>query len=167
MARRPSPARIKTHRVYEVWEAAGALGVHRQTVIRWIRQHGLLADISRKPWLIQGRDLKAFLGQRRNRGKCKLELHHCYCVGCKGPRAPDGKIADYTQQTATSGLLSALCPTCGNIMNRAVRRADLDAIRAKIQVTIQKANTRLVSPAEPPLNVTLEEDRKTHVKKHS
>jgi putative transposase len=33
MPRLPSPNRIKTHYVYTVWEAAQALGRHRQTVI--------------------------------------------------------------------------------------------------------------------------------------
>ena len=58
MPRMPSPNRIKTHYVYTVWEAAQALGRHRQTVIRWIKDKGLVADRSKVPWLIQGKDLK-------------------------------------------------------------------------------------------------------------
>ena len=44
MPRRPSPSRIKTHRVYTPWEAADALGFHRQTVRRWIKDKGLPAE---------------------------------------------------------------------------------------------------------------------------
>ena len=164
MCRRPSPSRIKTHRVYTVWEAADALGKHRQTVQRWIKHKGLLADRSHKPWLIDGADLKSFLGHRREQNRCKLELHHCYCLGCREPREPDGRIADYVQQSPTTGMLTALCPSCGSLINKVIRRADLDAIRAKIDVTIQKASPRIVSPADAPVNVTLEEEAETRAK---
>ena len=164
MARRPSPSRIKTHRVYTAWEAADVLGVHRQTVLRWIKDMGLTADTSSRPWLIEGADLKAFLGQRQAKNRCKLDLHHCYCLGCKGPREPFGRIADYAQQTPTTGMLTALCPTCGSLMNKVVRRADLEAIRAKFNVTIQKGSPRLMSRADAPLNVTFKEEAETYAK---
>lgn len=67
--------RIKSHLVYTVWEAAEALGGHRQTIIRWIKHKGLEADRSRKPWLIEGRALREFLGARQRKAKCKLALH--------------------------------------------------------------------------------------------
>lgn len=44
MARYASPNKIKAHRIYTVWEAAEALGKHRQTIIRWINDKGLTAD---------------------------------------------------------------------------------------------------------------------------
>ena len=166
MSRRPSPSRIKTHRVYTPWEAADALGLHRQTVLRWIKNNGLPADRSSKPWLIEGANLKAFLGQRQQKNRCKLDLHHCYCLGCKGPREPDGRIADYVQQSPTTGMLTALCPSCGSLMNKVVRRVELEVIRAKIDVTIQKASPRLMSPADAPLNVTFEQEAETHAKAH-
>ncbi|WP_319545914.1 helix-turn-helix domain-containing protein [Ruegeria conchae] len=100
--------KVKSHLVYTVWEAADVLGCHRQTVIRWIRNNGLAADTSRKPWLIEGHVLKEFLGHKQSKARCKLALHHCYCLSCRGPREPDGKIADYVQETASSGRLTAL-----------------------------------------------------------
>lgn len=150
MPRHASPGKIKAHRIYTVWEAAQALNKHRQTIIRWINDKGLPADKSQKPWLIRGGDLKAFLGQQRSKAKCKLALHHIYCLGCKSPQESAGKFADYTQQTATTGMLSALCPVCECVMNKVVRRADLEAIRAKIEVTVQQAGPRLVSRADAP-----------------
>ena len=164
MPRRPSPSRIKTHRVYAPWEAADALGVHRQTVLRWIKDKGLPADTSSRPWLIEGADLKAFLGHRQTKNRCKLDLHHCYCLGCKGPREPDGRMADYVQHSPTTGMLTALCPSCGSLMNKVVRRADLEAIRARIDVTIQQASPRLVSREDALLTVTFEAEAETRVK---
>lgn len=137
--------RIKSHLVYTVWETAEALGCHRQTVIRWIKHKGLEADQSRKPWLIEGRVLRSFLGARQQNAKCKLALHHCYCLRCKAPREPDGKIADFSLNTSNTGMLTALCPACGALMHKVVRRADLEAIRAKIEVTVQQADPRIVS----------------------
>ena len=158
--------KIKSHLVYTAWEVADALGCHRQTVIRWIRHKGLAADTSSKPWLIEGHVLKAFLGQRQRKARCKLALHHCYCLSCRGPREPDGKIADYVQETVSSGRLTALCPTCGAVMNKIIRRLDLEAIQAKLEVTLQQVSPRLVSCTEPHSKVTLKEERETHVKTH-
>lgn len=166
MARRAKGSSIKRHRIYTVWEAAEALGVHRQTAIRWIKDKGLVADQSTRPWLIRGDDLKNFLGARRARTRQRLALHHHYCLGCKQPQEPAGRIADYAQQTATTGMLKALCPTCGSLMHKVVRRADLEAIRAKLEVTVQQANPRLVSQTGTRSNVTFEGEAQTHDKAH-
>lgn len=160
----PSPSRIKTHHIYTVWEAAQALGRHRQTVIRWIKHKGLIADQSRVPWLILGGDLKNFLGIRREKIRTRLALHHLYCLGCKGPQEPDGKFAEYTQNTPTTGMLKALCPTCGCILNKVIKRTDLEAIRAKIEVTVQQPNPRLVSLPVPRSNDTSAKEAQTNEK---
>lgn len=159
MAKKFPVNKLKAHRVYTVWEVSDTLGCHKQTVIRWIKLNGLTADTSQKPWLIDGRDLKAFLGARVSEARCKLALHHCYCLGCKEPREPDGRIADYVQKTPESGRLTGLCPDCGALMHKVVRRTDLEGIRAKIEVTVQQASPRLVSRAAPPSNVTFKQER--------
>lgn len=164
MASIPSPNRIKTHQVYTIWEAAQALGRHRQTVIRWIKDKGLVADRSRVPWLILGRDLKDFLGHRRAKAKSRMALHHLFCLGCKNPQEPDGKFAEFTQQTPTTGMLKALCPHCGCILNKVVKRDDLEAIRAKIEVAVQQANPRIVSLPEPCSNVASTRKAQPHDK---
>ncbi len=164
MAKRVPYRKIKTHRLYTPYEAALVLGVHRQTVIRWIKDHGLPADTETKPWLIEGRDLRAFLGERQTRRKCCLALHSFYCFGCRDGRTAAGKMADYVQQTATGGMLTAICDTCGTLMYKAVKRSDLEAIRAKLDVTIQTADPRIVSLSDAPINVTFSTGARTHVK---
>ena len=77
---------------------------------------------------------------------------------------PDGRIADYKQQTQTSGMLTGLCPCCGTLMNKVVARRDLEAIRAKLDVTVQQANPTLVCRAEPPLTVTSRYGADQHAK---
>lgn len=164
MAKRFPASRIKGHRIYTIWEVSEVLGCHKKTVAEWIKSGQLEADRRKRPWLIDGRDLKAFLGQRATRARCKLALHHCYCLGCKSPQEPDGKMADYTQQTTDTGQLTGLCPACGALMHKVIRRADLEAIQAKLEVTVQQASPRLVSLAEPRSNVTFERERQTHGK---
>ncbi|XOY56372.1 MAG: hypothetical protein ACMUJK_01160 [Rhodobacterales bacterium] len=110
--------------------------------------------------------MKEFLGDRRAKSKTKLALHHLFCLGCKSSQEPDGKFAEYTQVTPTTGMLKALCPSCGSIVNKVVRRADVEAIRAKIEVTVQQANPRLVSQPAPPLNDTSAMEAKTDDKAH-
>lgn len=164
MAGLPSPNRIKTHRIYTVWEAAVALRRHKQTIIRWIRFDGLIAETGQRPWLIKGADLKTYLGYRQKKNRCKLAPHQLYCLGCREPREPAGKFADYVQTSATSGMLSALCPECSSIINKVIRRSDLEAIRAKIEVTIQRAAPGIVSLNDAPVNVTTSSTEKTNVK---
>lgn len=164
MPKKPSPNLIKRHRIYTAWEAAEALHLHRQTVIRWIKSQGLSADTSIKPWLIKGSDLKTFLGERRSLDKCKLALHQLYCLPCRTPQTPDGLLADYQQRTDQTGNLTGLCPCCGRLMNKAIRRVDLEAIRAKLDVTVQQADPRLVSPSNPSVTVTLKGQSNGQVK---
>lgn len=164
MARRYTARRVRTHLVYTVWEVAELLGCHRQTVIRWVRDKGLVADTEQRPWLIEGRDLKAFLGQMAHARKRKLARHEFFCFGCQDARTADGRIADYIVQTATTGMLRGLCPDCGALLNKVVRRADLHEFRAKLDVTIQQAQPRLVSSGDPLVNVTFEQEPEIHGK---
>jgi excisionase family DNA binding protein len=166
MPRRPSPHRIKTHLIYTTWEAAQKLGCHKQTVIRWIKDKGLKADTSKRPWLIKGADLKQFLGDKRRSRKQKLALNQLYCLGCKVPRVPFENIADYVQNSSATGMLRGLCPECSALMNKVIRRSDLEAIRAKLDVTIQQALPRLVSRTDAPLNVTFTDKDHPHAKAH-
>lgn len=166
MARHSNGRGIKRHRIYTVWEITDALGVHRQTVIRWIKDKGLSADRTKRPWLIRGDDLKSFMEVKRARNRHRLVLHHLYCLGCKQPQEPAGRMADYSQQTATTGMMTALCPTCDALMHKVIRRADLETIRAKLEVTVQQANPRIVSCEDPLLNVTFDREGVAHAKAH-
>ena len=164
MPKNPSPQRVKRHQIYTVWEAADAVGVHRQTVIRWIKNKGLSADTSQRPWLIEGRVFKTFLEERRTRGKCRLRPGQIFGLPGRGPKNPDGRIADFHLKTPTTGTLIGICPDCGRLIYRIIRRADLGQIRAQLDVTISKAVPRLVEPDEPLETVTFKQEAQTHGK---
>ena len=58
--RHPNHRLAKIHRNYTVDEVANLFAVHRNTVRQWIKS-GLPTTDSRRPLLILGRDLVAFL----------------------------------------------------------------------------------------------------------
>ena len=80
---------------------------------------------------------------------------------------PDGRIADYRQQSQTSGMLTGIWPSYGSLMNKVVARADLEAIRAKLEVTVQQAHPTLVCRDEPPLTVSLNQGANRDVKSNA
>ena len=66
--RHPNPRLAKIHRNYTVDEVACLFGIHRNTVREWIKR-GLPTSDDRRPMLILGRDLLAFLQARRTKNK--------------------------------------------------------------------------------------------------
>jgi excisionase family DNA binding protein len=166
MPRKPDPRRIKTHRVYTVADVAEALGLHRQTVLRWIKSGALAADQARKPWLVDGAVLKTFLGARRRDGRCRLALAQLYCLGCRVARTPDGRLADFTLTRQGAGTLMGLCPECGAEMYKAVRREDLEPIRAQLDVRIRTAQPRIMGGANAPVTVDLSSEDQHRATQH-
>src|SRR5277367_862590 len=64
MAKRLDRRRVKIHFNYDVTEVAALLGVHKLTVRRWIAA-GLQTTDVRRPLLVRGADLSAFLKARQ------------------------------------------------------------------------------------------------------
>ncbi len=162
MPKKPSPNLIKKHRVYTVWEAADSLGVHRQTVIRWIGNAGLLADKSRRPWLIEGNHLKSFLQERRQKDRVKLQAGEFYCLPCRSTNFPAGQIADFHMNSATTGVLIGICLSCDRIVHRFVNPSELETFRAVLDVTVQRTVVGIVSANTAPQIVTNEEAQQAH-----
>ncbi len=162
MPKKPSPNRIKTHRVYTTYEAADALDLHRKTIVHWITRSGLEADRSQRPWLIEGRNLKAFLADRRQCGKVRLNVGEIYCLPCRQARIPAGRMADFRMKSITTGVLSGICPDCDHMMNRIIRRSDLDRFRAILDVTVQKGVAGIVGVSTPFATLPQTEARRSH-----
>jgi excisionase family DNA binding protein len=153
--RRPSPRRIKQSVSYDVAEAAKLLGVHRNTVRRWLKE-GLTALDERRPILIHGSVLKAFLARRRQARRQTCHPGEFYCFRCRGPRAPWGGMADVSLRTTEVANLTALCACCETPMHRAVRRADLPALASLIDLRTP-ASERLNDRSDPSANRAFEE----------
>jgi helix-turn-helix protein len=139
----PNHRLVKIHRSYTVEEAARLFGYHKNTVRGWLKA-GLPTSDRKRPTLILGRDLRAYLQARRAKNKRTCLPGEIYCVRCRAPKLPAGGMADYQPVTEIIGNLVAICPDCGSIMNRRVSLAKLGQVRGKIDITLPQALQRVI-----------------------
>jgi excisionase family DNA binding protein len=159
MARRFNCRRVKIHRTYTIAEVAALLGAHRHTVRRWIAA-GLSTTDAKRPLLIHGAELRAFL-KAREPVKQKCRPGEFYCLSCKVPKRPAFDMAQYTPSAPSRGLLRGFCPTCGRPIYRAVSLAAIDQKLGGLKVAMPIAERR-ISDISPPLsNVDLRWDTRT------
>jgi excisionase family DNA binding protein len=149
--RHPNPRRVKIHRSYTVEEVARLLEVHKNTVRQWIKR-GLPTLEDRRPKLILGPDLAAFLKAKRTKNKKKCKPGEMYCLRCRVPKHPALNMAEYQPKTETLGNLFGICPDCGAGMNRNVNPAKLDQIRGKLEITFPQGIRRIVDCEQPPVS---------------
>lgn len=147
----PNHRKIKIHRCYTVEEAARTLDVHKNTVRQWLKS-GLSAIDDRRPLLILGKALSAYLKQRRANNKRPCKPGDIYCVRCRKPQRPAGNMADYQPLTATTGNLIGICPVCDTMIYRRVNYARLDSARGKLEVQPAKELEHIVDRAKPSVN---------------
>ena len=152
--RHPNPRLAKIHRNYTVEEVAGVFGVHRNTVREWVKR-GLPTNDNRRPMLILGGDLVAFLRARRVKNKRTCQAGEMYCLRCRAPRAPAGNMADYLPMNTTLGNLIAICSTCEAMMYRRVNLTKVDRVRGKLDITMRQALPRINESAQPSVNSDL------------
>ena len=152
--RHPNPRLAKIHRNYTVDEVATLFGIHRNTVREWVKR-GLPTNDGRRPMLILGRDLVAFLTARRAKNKRTCQPGEIYCVRCRAPRAPAGDMVDYVPATATLGNLVAICSACEAMMYRRVSLAKLEHVRGNLDITMPQALEHIGESAQPSVNSDL------------
>lgn len=148
--------KVKRHHSYTVDEAARVVGAAKGTVRRWLG-NGLPALRDRKPFLILGKDLAAYMaGKLRLKRTCPVGS--CFCVKCRDVREPAGGMAEFIVINRNSGNLRAICPECGNFMHRRTSTAQLETVRTFLDVTIVERQPRLNDSGQPSTNDHLNED---------
>jgi hypothetical protein len=152
--RRPNHRLVKIHRNYTVEEIASLLGVHKNTVRGWIKV-GLPTSDHRRPTLVLGHQLAAFLQARRAKGKQPCQPEEIYCVRCRTPRFPQEGWAEYQPVTEKFGNLTAICPNCDSIMNRRISMANLEQVRSKLDIAFPQALRQVNESNEPTVNSDL------------
>ncbi len=152
--RHPNPRLAKIHRNYTVDEVAQLFDVHRNTVREWVKR-GLPTSDGKRPMLILGRELVAFLTVRRAKNKRPCPPGEIYCVRCRAPRAPAGEMVDYVPLTATLGNLVAICAACETMMYRRVSLAKLESVRGNLDITMPQALEHIGESARPTVNSDL------------
>jgi excisionase family DNA binding protein len=139
MAKRLDRRRVKIHFNYDVTEVAALLGVHKLTVRRWIAA-GLQTTDVRRPLLVRGADLSAFL-KARQPVKQSCQPGEFFCLSCRAPKRPAGDMADYLPRTP-----------CFNAISQ--KSGGLD-------VAFRRAEQRLNDISSPLSNVDFRKDKKT------
>jgi hypothetical protein len=149
--RNPNPRLVKIHRNYTVEDITHLLSVHMNTVRKWIKQ-GLPIIDDKRPKLILGHDLSAFLQARRAKNKRPCRANQMYCLRCRKPKIPAGNMADYQPVTASLGNLFGICPDCDSGMNRCTSLAKLMQFRGEIDITLPEGLRHIVDSNQPTVN---------------
>lgn len=160
-ATRPNPRLAKIHRSYTVDEIAKLYGVHRNTVRAWITR-GLPKVDERRPVLVLGSHLAAFLEARRTVNKRPCGPGEIYCLRCREPRHPAGGVVSYHPLTPTQGNLVGRCGCCGAGLNRRASLAKLPLFQGDLQVTVQQAPGHIDESPQPSLNSDFNPDGQDH-----
>lgn len=159
--RRPNPQLVKIHRTYTVEEIARLYDVHRNTVRNWIGR-GLQPIDDRRPYLVLGSHLRAFLTDERRKSKSPCPPGHFYCLKCRTPRKPAGGLVEYIARTDISGNLRAICPDCETLMHRCVSRRRLQEVCADLEITFAEPASRIGDDAMPTVNCDSKEGDGAH-----
>ena len=149
--KRINSRQAKLHRSYSVVELADLLSVHKHTVRGWLRA-GLPTVDSTRPVLILGSAFQDWWSKRRKAAKRPLKPGQLYCFKCREPKPPALKMVKYAATNSTTGNLKALCDTCGTMMHRRVRLADICTIMPDLDVRRTQAAPSIRERAHPSLN---------------
>jgi hypothetical protein len=149
--RHPNPRLAKIHRSYSVEEVSRLFTVHKNTVRTWLRR-GLEPIDDQRPILVRGEELYRFLADRRERTKQACGPGRIYCLPCRAPKVPAGKMVDCIQTGNTSGTLQGICPDCDRMVYRRVNPQKLAAVRGDLEVTVTQAQSRIEDMAKPNVN---------------
>jgi hypothetical protein len=150
--RRPNYRLVKIHRSYTVEEVACLFDTHKNTVRAWVKA-GLPTSDRKRPMLILGCDLAAFLQARRTRNRRPCQPGEIYCVRCRTVKRPAGDMAEYQPITERLGNLIGICPECESMLYRRASLAKLTQIQGNLRVTFAEAARQVSESHEPTVNV--------------
>jgi hypothetical protein len=155
--RRYLVGRIKQSNCYDPHEIARLLEIHPNTVRHWLKG-GLQAIDGRRPTLVHGTVLRAFISERQKARRQKCGLGEFFCFRCRVPRSAWGDTADLATHTEKVARLTALCCVCETAMHRTIRREDISKIAALIDLQMM-APERLGESPDPIPICQLEKDQ--------
>jgi hypothetical protein len=149
--RHPNGRLAKIHRSYSVDDVSRLFKVHKNTVRNWLSQ-GLEAVDDQRPILIRGHELRRFLAERRSRSKQACGPGRIYCLPCRAPKLPAGKMAECVATGDTTGTLQGICPDCNRMIYRRVNPKNLDTVCGALDITVTQARLRIEETTKPNVN---------------
>jgi hypothetical protein len=152
--RHPNPRLAKIHRSYSVEDVSRLFRLHKNTVRAWLRQ-GLKPIDDQRPILLLGSEVRRFLSDRRTRAKQSCGPGRIFCLPCRAPKIPAGKMAECVVTGDASGTLQGICPDCDRMIYRKVNPSMIEAVRGDLDVTFTKPRPRIEETERPHVNCDL------------
>lgn len=118
---------------------------------------GLESIDDQRPSLIRGQELRRFLTERRARAKQACGPGRIYCLPCREPKVPAGRIAKCIEMGGTTGMLQGICPDCNRMIYRRINPQQLNAVRGDLDITVTQARPRIEETANPNVNCNFNE----------
>ena len=121
-------------------EIAALYKVHIRTVRAWVKE-GLPVVQSLYPHHVIGSDLKAFLDNRQQSRKTKLNADQFFCMKCKtAVNALNNQIKlIYSGKTVGKGIkdftIQACCEICGTKLNRISNENQLNTVKQLFEIS--------------------------------
>lgn len=116
-----SNAGLIKHYSYNIEELTKKLNIDERTIRRWIKDGLQVVPGAKKPILILGGDITAFLTKRKKKHRIRLKIDEFFCVSCKkARRACEGTIE------IIGNRKKAVCEECKSKMCRAINLAAND-----------------------------------------
>lgn len=142
---------------YTVQEVAALFGVHKNAVLRWLRE-GLQANTDKRPFLIRGDELIRFLRHRKLVRQQECSWSQCFCFCCRAPREPYLGMVDVSIESPSRFRMKALCEQCGTQMNKVQSITTLPRVQKLLHVQ-QLEKRHLKGSATASVNSDLETTR--------
>jgi hypothetical protein len=134
-----------------VEELSRLFNVHKNTIRRWLKQSLEPID-GLRPIVVRGESVRRFLEDRRSQGRRPCGPGRIYCLPCRAPKVPAGKMAECLVSSGSTGTLCGICPDCGRLIYRRVNPQKLNAVRGDLDVTITQARPRIEETSNPNVN---------------
>jgi len=145
---------IKATWPYTVQEIAALFEVHKNAVLRWLKE-GLQANRDKRPFLIRGSELIRFLTARQQTRKCKCSLTEFFCFKCRVAREAYLRIADVVIESPSRFRVKAICAVCSTAVNKMQGIEKLQKIKNSFHVQ-QLEGQHLIGCTNPSLYSDLE-----------
>ena len=152
MKNRPNFRAAKIHRTYTVGEAAKLLGVHRNTIRRWLKENGLKKLDDQKPTIIAGVEIVRF-GASRRTIKYPCQLTEAFCFRCREPKKAALAACEIVGVTDTGCNIRLLCATCATVMHKVVPWRKMRLLASEYDVSTSLNIRRLIERRAPSANV--------------
>lgn len=120
---------IKATLSYSIPEAAAVCRVHKRTVEEWLRTGGLKKIDDRRPFLIRGTALIAFLKERQKDRKRPCKTDELFCLRCAAPQRSRDNVVDIKILSKGKLMIIGCCRQCGKTIYKAGSVKRLNEIR--------------------------------------